>query len=97
MAEHSPAPWHTGTDEDAHIVYDANADFVANVRRYDDPELEVANAHLVTAAPELLAACQRFLDAHQAAMNGIGMQGKPCQCGPCVEARVAVAETKGGG
>jgi hypothetical protein len=44
----------------------------------------------------LLAACQRFLDAHQAAMNGIGMQDKLCQCGPCVEARAAVAEVKDG-
>jgi hypothetical protein len=61
MAEHSPAPWHTGTDEDGHIVYDTNADFVADVGQDDDAELEEANLHLVTATPKLLAACQRFV------------------------------------
>jgi hypothetical protein len=65
MAEHSPAPWHTGTDEDGHIVYDANAGFVADVGQDDDAELEAANLHLVVAAPKLLAACKALVRRNQ--------------------------------
>lgn len=60
MSEHTPGPWHTGTHEDAHIVYDGDCGFVADAGRDDgEAETEAANARLIAAAPDLLAACER--------------------------------------
>ena len=55
-AKHTPGPWRTGTDEDAHVIYDDNLDAIADTLRDDgDAETERANAHLIAAAPDLLA------------------------------------------
>lgn len=55
----TPGPWSTGSDEDAHIVYDAALGYVADCGSDDgDAEAERANARLIAAAPDLLAACK---------------------------------------
>lgn len=57
---HTPGPWHTGTDEDANVVYDSDCGFVAETTRDDgDSVSESDNARLISAAPELLAACKK--------------------------------------
>jgi hypothetical protein len=62
QATHSPAPWSTGTDEDGHVVYSADLEFVAECGSDDgDAEREAANARLIAAAPDLLAAIKTLL------------------------------------
>jgi hypothetical protein len=59
---HTPGPWYTGIDEDCHMVYSGDADVVADTLRDDgDAETESANATLISAAPELLAALEILL------------------------------------
>jgi hypothetical protein len=64
----------------------------------DREEIE-ANGHLLLAAPKLLAACQRFLAAHQVVMDDIETfptsRARRCICGPCIDARAAIAEATG--
>jgi len=65
MSQHTPGPWWAGTDEDAHMVYGSEADgtAVADCMRDDgDDYVERANARLIAAAPDLLAACKVALD-----------------------------------
>jgi len=65
VSEPKNTPWHTGTDEDRHIVYDSQMEVVADTLRDDgDDEAEAFNANLFAAAPDLLAACVAMLAAH---------------------------------
>ena len=60
---HTPGPWHTGTDEDGHVVYNESGGFIADAGLDDGDEgEEAANARLIAAAPDLLAACQEIFD-----------------------------------
>lgn len=67
---HTPGPWWTGSDEDAHMVYSGNAstvEAVADCGRDDgDAHAEEANARLIAAAPDLLMALKRLLLARDA-------------------------------
>lgn len=55
VAQFSPGPWNTGTDEDAQIVYTSDFDVVADTERADgNAIIEAANARLIAAAPDLL-------------------------------------------
>lgn len=59
--KHTPGPWHVTTTEDAYIVYGKGLP-VARVGESCDmgDEEARANAELVAAAPELLAACREI-------------------------------------
>ena len=66
MAEHTPGPWRTTLAYDDPVIVDHNNTIIAiAVLDSNDPkELEtiVANARLIAAAPELLAALNQVLD-----------------------------------
>jgi hypothetical protein len=70
MTEHSKGPWQAEVDFKAHssiVIFDANGDCVAytpiwmGLPNSEAKELAKANARLVAAAPELLAALDAFL------------------------------------
>lgn len=59
---HSPTPWTAGSDEDSHIVFDAELNLVCDVSLDGgDVETEEANALLIAAAPDLLEALRGVL------------------------------------
>jgi hypothetical protein len=63
-AKHTPAPWDY---EDGLTITDKSGFHIALVNQYASSfgdETHKANARLIAAAPELLSACQRLLDAY---------------------------------
>lgn len=102
MAAFTPGPWHTGTDEDAHMVYDSDCGAVADTLRDDgDAEAEAGNARLIAASPKLLAALTRLeaaADVFAADQSG----ATDCRCGlvqpvtvaECEELRAAIAAAR---
>jgi hypothetical protein len=99
---HTPGPWFAGTDEDAHVIYNADeSEVVADTLREDgDAETEAANARLVAAAPDLLAACESVL----LLIDGRGLGGLDVlgqfyadRCDEeAAKVRAALAKAKGG-
>lgn len=74
--KHTPGPWKFGFESassDWAIVTDASGGVVANVNAESGPDAisapatrkmpREANARLIAAAPDLLAACQKIVDA----------------------------------
>lgn len=67
---HTPGPWHIRKGPDRYIVadpekVDGGISWVTVARAYPDAKEQDANARLIAAAPELLAACEaalRYLD-----------------------------------
>jgi hypothetical protein len=58
---HTPGPWHV-PDRDSGVTVNAGRDaIVAEVYAVDVGTTQMANARLIAAAPELLAACQAAL------------------------------------
>lgn len=69
MPEHTPGPWTLGSFDGnpAYVsVYGPNDELVADVHadEFDENEAE-ANARLIAAAPDLLAACEALVDGRQ--------------------------------
>jgi hypothetical protein len=107
MSKHTPGPW-TLEEPSRHNGYDtwkiAAPTLVEPLGSYSEwsgRQERAANARLIAAAPELLAACQRFLDAHAAPSTAnlrgfVESQIRPCRCGPCDLARAAIAKAEGG-
>lgn len=62
MSEHTPGPW-TIRDRDGcgDNIFGPGNERIANT--YGDGDKWAANARLITAAPQLLAACKRFAAA----------------------------------
>jgi len=94
MTEHTPGPWHLG-DNDA--VYGAHGKFSAVVADCNTlvrtPETDHANACLISAAPDLLAALRDVLDQ----LDGIGIPEWHGAEGLCLDAaRAAIAKATGG-
>jgi hypothetical protein len=73
MSAHTPGPWRVIEDRPsrlggmAHVRLSVSVGTdewtIADVFNIDTPERQ-ANAHLIAAAPELLAACEMLLDFH---------------------------------
>jgi hypothetical protein len=62
MSDHTPGPWEVGQYGNSFIVTaKANSYDVAVVRNIGNEDNE-ANARLIAAAPELLAALQRYME-----------------------------------
>jgi len=55
MSKHTPGPWHVGGAH-GRIVYAANRYAVANAATYHGRHDDEANARVIAAAPDLLAA-----------------------------------------
>ena len=78
-AQHTPGPWHINTMETVQATIHAHRGHVATVSRGSMNEVSAdeieANARLIAAAPDLLAAleqCLPILDAHRRAALGEG-------------------------
>jgi hypothetical protein len=78
MSKHTPGPWHTGdiNEHGAITIYSDESNYVASayLARWSsawtpeetlhspDNVEAVANAHLIAAAPDLLAACEAYIE-----------------------------------
>lgn len=62
MSAHTPGPWAQGSNNGP-TIYSAGKEQIANVRIVDTfpgRAEGLANAHLIAAAPDLLAVCEAF-------------------------------------
>lgn len=93
-AKHTPGPWTvTGQKEYAYqigigVVTDRGIDPIAAA--YGDGEAAKANAQLIAAAPDLLAACQQMLSMTVARVP----LTSPLRKAACARARAAIAKAK---
>lgn len=59
MTKHTPGPWHVGCGRASHIVYAADGYAVADAKTFHlKHESADANARLIAAAPDMLAALE---------------------------------------
>lgn len=111
--KHSPLPWVADCDSTKHksplaLVLpgdtgDKRQIAIDCTRSGKNYKQDCANAEFIARAVnsyyDLVAAIQRFLDSHQAALPIDSFSGEPkqkeCLCGPCDEARKAIAKAKG--
>lgn len=95
MSAHTPGPWFIGSDEneiDAPDPINPSLPwYIATAHRYvgiEDEDQMSANARLIAAAPDLLAACEQLLATEQ----GVG----PYEWERArIAARAAIAKAKG--
>lgn len=59
--KHTPGPWHVGTKEAHHCVYDARGWQIADASPLGKSDDTKANARLIAAAPDLLSALEKTL------------------------------------
>lgn len=75
----TPGPWHVSNEGCMLIRDDAGLSIVAKYVGYTNDEEELANARLISAAPELLEALQGYMSAvermNQAMKDGVNVQG----------------------
>jgi hypothetical protein len=85
---HTPGPWRyqEGADKYTHIVRAGENRFVCQQPQNDEGR---ANARLIAAAPDLLAALQEMVDCYESAAAKSG-----CQCAQCQTQRRAHAAIK---
>jgi hypothetical protein len=87
--KHTPGPWHVEPDEYQWLVIsDCNYRYVALVGDKDRFADDAANARLIAAAPDLLAACERALGWFE---GDYGVNHPET-----VELRAAIAKATGG-
>ena len=88
-AKHTPGPWSTSewpSREKDYIRIFAGTTYVGSVGNSDDPfERTEANARLIKAAPDLLAACEAVISAGES-------ENLPTTVYDAVEAAIAKAE-----
>lgn len=95
MQAHTPGPWECyadlpSTDPSWHIVTSAGRTrVVANVHIEPGNATDEANASLISAAPDLLAACKACLD-------NCGCQEDNDPCANCARLEAAIAKAEGG-
>lgn len=93
--KHTPGPWHVGVRQpnSDKFVYGADGEEVANCDRLTNfPDVNLANARLVAAAPDLLEAleaCESLLSAKA------GKDPRVWRSVPMTLARSAIAKAKG--
>lgn len=76
-SKHTPGPWHTG-GKDNSIIYAEDGYAVANAVTYHNRDRDSrADAELIAAAPELLAALERVEARLTAAARAFYVEGKP--------------------
>ena len=93
--EHTPGPWVATQYSDGSpltVVYAANGREVADVRSEIKGGVaeDEANAALIAASPDLLAACIDMLFMHS-----IVDENTICDCKACTAARAAIAKARG--
>jgi len=90
VADHTPGPWHVCGDMIRSTVSNAAMRSVAKVyvsQMHGKPEA-AANARLIAAAPDLLAALKGILHTHVSS-------DCRCHCPACVLGRAAIAKAEG--
>lgn len=80
MVEHTPGPWHFDRDldpENEPVIWSSDGFNVATVETgaARDEDQIVANAHLIAAAPELLAVCREALKTYEGVQFFIARTG----------------------
>ena len=88
QTKHTPGPWLTAATNRIGYIYIQDSDGVAIT---DPSPLKIADARLIAAAPELLAALRHLLE-DAVALN----MGESDRSGVLVEARAAIAKATGG-
>lgn len=96
--KHTPGPWQFSTE--GKVFGGAATGLIATVTGRDDARQ--ADARLIAAAPELLAALEAYVADHDltaqsrnaAKFPGVGPKFSKCQCANCVPARAAIAKAK---
>ena len=99
-AQHTPGPWKTRqADNGVFVLHDADGRHFANLRMVRDmpPEEAAANADVVAAAPELLAALHAIIGDAAAAITRPGQPNgaDPALSGIYETARAAIAKAEG--
>ena len=63
--KHTPGPWHISTNTHAMRIISNHCVALAEVYARESVEKQVANAHLIAAAPEMLEALERITEMWQ--------------------------------
>ena len=107
-AKHTPGPWvqpmryspEDGCDIPCGAIEDADGRSITVCTYDQEPTISAANARLIAAAPDLLAACKAVSEWHQhsvgcpaSEIGAIGDSG--CDCG-LAAVRAAIAKAEGG-
>ncbi len=84
--KHTPGPWITQGD----TYVTVNSLIIAHCKQSGHITLDetIANAHLIAAAPDLLAALERVIDCHVTGIN-------PLSDAAILSARAAIAKARG--
>lgn len=97
MGDHTPGTWEAGTDEDGGLIFawaNGKCRVVANTDDQHEnipPEEFEANARLIAAAPDLLAACKQV----KKYLDGMGLDWLGNDDDP-LESAIAKADGKNG-
>ena len=93
MRGHTPGPWALH-DEVAGVVYGPDGHQVCTTPRTTRREVErAANARLIAAAPEMLAALLKLVEAVDPAVGGLTLEDWATE--PVADARAAIARATG--
>jgi hypothetical protein len=102
VSAHTPGPWRVKGSGRGLILRifsgdhdDLDTEIATVFRSYCVDYDYEANARLMAAAPELLAALKRYLDNHCANADAEGV-GALCECRFCLDTRAAIAKAEGG-
>lgn len=87
----TPSPW---SISEKRLIVDSEDKPIAYFYPRDY-ESDIANAKLMAASPDLLAACELFLEAELLAANGNGRTGFGLYCDGIEAAKAAVAKARG--
>jgi hypothetical protein len=104
MSPHTPGPWevvrHEHADGELWLSVNQHADangmkeWIAEIKYLcTDPERQKANARLIAAAPELLAACKALIDAIDATASPV-LSASNLEPGRVSLARTAIAKAE---
>jgi hypothetical protein len=90
MLNHSIAPWKTAIAFDRDYIRnikDAQGEIIAEIPDWDDGlEETTANARLMAAAPDLLAALSEYVERHEAEGNPAGLPEYELACAAIAKA-----------
>lgn len=105
MSKHTPGPWSAltpdqfGRQVQADWVVAGGDAYICVGPQWDDEyrDESLANAHLIAAAPELLALARRVMADHRAQLpsESRDLYGGGCGCPQCEHARAAIAKATG--
>ncbi len=90
MSKHTPGPWTHGPE--SRDICGPDDESVASAATWRPESEEVANARLIAAAPELLAALETLLTAVD---DAVDVEAQASWQGAATDAEIAIAKAKG--